>query len=60
MLVSLKTYRTSRTQAPVAYFVIQNGLQSFLWKGVSLGYVGMEYNLKDLKKLVVRGATKWV
>ena len=25
-------------------------LQSFLRKGVSLGYVGRNYNLKDLKK----------
>ena len=24
-------------------------LQSFLRKGVSLGYVGLDYNLKDLK-----------
>ena len=33
-------------------------LQSFLRKGVSLGYVGRNYNLKDLKDGIEYGAPK--
>ena len=32
-------------------------LQTFLWKGVSLGYVGENYNLKDLKSFLRKGVS---